>query len=386
MNKIKAAIIEDEIPAGRLLHKMLSGLRPDWNIVVLPGSIEGSVKWFQEHPHPDIIFLDIQLTDGISFTFIEQAQPESMIIFTTAYDEYAIRAFTVNSIDYLLKPINRERLAEAIEKFERLTARYGNTALSNPSNELLNLLKNISNPEKKYRTRFLISGDEKLYTLQVEDIAYFYSENKITFAVTKEGKEHIIDLSLDKLSEQLNPDIFFRTNRQTLVSKLDAIGGSTRIGHSDIFAAEACEFNRSFLHMHPTMAVVLNIDADHLDCYKDIDEIEETFGQFLHLLPDNGVAIGKGTDERVVRQLSRLNCRTITFGLTADCDVHPAALTEDDNGYYTFDLCVQGNILAHVKMGVPGRFNVENGLAALTAAWVLIIILYIYKYLLFQST
>lgn len=153
--------------------------------------------------------------------------------------------------------------------------------------------------------------------------------------------------------------------------KLDAIGGSTRIGHSDIFAAEACEFNRSFLHMHPTMAVVLNIDADHLDCYKDIDEIEETFGQFLHLLPDNGVAIGKGTDERVVRQLSRLNCRTITFGLTADCDVHPAALTEDDNGYYTFDLCAQGNILAHVKMGVPGRFNVENGLAALTAAWVL---------------
>ena len=139
--------------------------------------------------------------------------------------------------------------------------------------------------------------------------------------------------------------------------KLDAIGGSTRIGHSDIFAAEACEFNRSFLHMHPTMAVVLNIDADHLDCYKDIDEIEETFGQFLHLLPDNGVAIGKGTDERVVRQLSRLNCRTITFGLTADCDVHPAALTEDDNGYYTFDLCAQGNTLAHVKMGVPGLLN-----------------------------
>ena len=149
MNKIKAAIIEDEIPAGRLLHKMLSGLRPDWDIVVLPGSIEGSVKWFQEHPHPDIIFLDIQLTDGISFAFIEQAQPESMIIFTTAYDEYAIRAFTVNSIDYLLKPINRERLAEAIEKFERLTARYGNTTQSNPSNELLNLLKNITNPEKK---------------------------------------------------------------------------------------------------------------------------------------------------------------------------------------------------------------------------------------------
>ena len=122
MNKIKAAIIEDEIPAGRLLHKMLSGLRPDWNIVVLPGSIEGSVKWFQEHPHPDIIFLDIQLTDGISFTFIEQAQPESMIIFTTAYDEYAIKAFKVNSIDYLLKPIEESDLEAALCKFERNSA------------------------------------------------------------------------------------------------------------------------------------------------------------------------------------------------------------------------------------------------------------------------
>ena len=141
-----------------------------------------------------------------------------MIIFTTAYDEYAIRAFTVNSIDYLLKPINRERLAEAIEKFERLTARYGNTALSNPSNELLNLLKNISNPEKKYRTRFLISGDEKLYTLQVEDIAYFYSENKITFAVTQKGQEHIINLSLNKQMEQLASEQFFRANRQIIIS------------------------------------------------------------------------------------------------------------------------------------------------------------------------
>lgn len=217
MNKIKAAIIEDEIPAGRLLHKMLSDLRPEWEISVLPGSVEGSVKYLQKHPHPDLIFLDIQLTDGISFSFIEQARPDSMIIFTTAYDEYAIRAFAVNSIDYLLKPVSKERLAEAIGKFERLTSRYGNADKAGIQDSLLEILKNMTVTGKKFRTRFLISGEDKLYTLQVEDIAYFYSENKITFAVTKGGKEHIIDLSLDKLSEQLDPDLFFRTNRQTLV-------------------------------------------------------------------------------------------------------------------------------------------------------------------------
>ena len=193
MNKIRAAIIEDEIPAARLLNKMLTELRPEWEILVLPGNVEGAVKWYQDNPHPDILFLDIQLTDGVSFSFIEQANPESMIVFTTAYDEYAIRAFKANSIDYLLKPIDKERLGEALEKYE-------------------------TNPAKKYRTRFLISGEDKLFTLQVDDIAYFYSENKITFAVTNQNKEHIIDLSLDKLCEQLDPDRFFRTNRQTIVS------------------------------------------------------------------------------------------------------------------------------------------------------------------------
>ena len=150
--------------------------------------------------------------------------------------------------------------------------------------------------------------------------------------------------------------------------KLDAIGGSTRIGKGDAFLAEACEFNRSFLRLRPTMAVVLNIDADHLDCYRDIDEIEETFGQFLSLLPENGLAIGKGTDERVMRQLAKLPCRHESFGLTADCDWHPENLTEDDRGYASYDLSYHHEIVAHVTMGVPGDFNVENGLAALAAA------------------
>lgn len=150
--------------------------------------------------------------------------------------------------------------------------------------------------------------------------------------------------------------------------KLDAIGGSTRIGKGEAFLAEACEFRRSFLKMKPTMAVVLNIDADHLDCYKDIDEIEATFGEFLALLPQDGFAIGKGTDERIARLFKALHCPCETFGLAEECDWHPVNLTEDDRGYAAYDLCRKGEIVAHVKMGVPGDFNVENGLAAIAAA------------------
>ena len=120
--------------------------------------------------------------------------------------------------------------------------------------------------------------------------------------------------------------------------RLDAIGGSTRVGHSDLFVAEACEFNRSFLHMNPTVAVVLNIDADHLDCYRDIDEIEETFGRFLALLPENGIALGNGDDPRVRRQVEKLSCRKVFFGFGENNDWHPANLEEDDRGYASFDL------------------------------------------------
>ena len=117
MNNIQVAIIEDEKPAARLLEGMIKKLRPQWDIIKIPGSIESSVAWFASHPHPDIVFLDIQLSDWkFFFYFIEQACPTSLIIFTTAYDEYAVRAFTVNSIDYLLKPIRQERLEEAIQK------------------------------------------------------------------------------------------------------------------------------------------------------------------------------------------------------------------------------------------------------------------------------
>ena len=158
MNKIKAVIIEDEFPAARLLNRMIQKVRPEWEVTVLPGTIEGAVSWFKENPHPDIIFLDIQLNDGISFLFIEQAQPKSMIVFTTAYDEYAVRAFTVNSIDYLLKPIHEERLLDSICKFERLSP----SAPESQNYNIEQLLKSfMEKKEKQYRTRFLISRNKQ---------------------------------------------------------------------------------------------------------------------------------------------------------------------------------------------------------------------------------
>ena len=250
MNKITAVIIEDEIPAARRLNKIINEIRPEWQVTILPGSVEKSVEWFNKNPHPDIVFLDIQLTDGISFTFIEQARPESTIILTTAYDEYAIRAFAVNSIDYLLKPIDSVRLEEAIAKFEHLTTKY--LVQEQKTTDLIDILQNIANPCKKYRTRFLISGEDKLFTLQVEDIAYFYSENKITFAVTKQNREHIIDLSLDRLMEQLNPDIFFRSSRQTVIS----INAIERI--------ESYFLGKAILHVKPPFKDKIIVSRDKI--------------------------------------------------------------------------------------------------------------------------
>ena len=151
---------------------------------------------------------------------------------------------------------------------------------------------------------------------------------------------------------------------------LDFIGGSTRIGHGDTFLAEACEFNRSFLHLRPTLAVVLNIDADHLDCYGDIEHIQEAFGQFLGLLPEDGCALGNGDDFRVRELLQALSCEKRTFGLGEGCDYQPGGLSFDELGRGSFTLLYHGEKLGQVKLTVPGEFQVMNALAALSAAHV----------------
>ena len=152
--------------------------------------------------------------------------------------------------------------------------------------------------------------------------------------------------------------------------RLDALGGGSRIGGKDVFVAEACEFHGSFLEMHPTVAVVLNIDADHLDYYQDIDHIQVAFGQFLSLVPPSGTALGWGEDARIQALFETLNCETRTFGMNETNDYYPAHLTYNDTGCPRYDVMYRGEKLCHVELQVAGSFNVINSLAAFAAAHV----------------
>ena len=205
-------IIEDEDYNVKLLEGMLQKIRPEWNVVQVFDSVKSTVEYFKNNAQPNLIFMDIQLADGISFSIFDQVEITCPIIFTTAYDEYAIQAFKVVSVDYLLKPLKDSDLERAIVKFETLEYTL-------QSNEVYKeLLDVIRTGEKKYRTRFLIQGHSTYTSLDVSDIAYFYSESKITFAVTFAQKEHIINFSLEQLEDELSKDDFFRLNRKYIAN------------------------------------------------------------------------------------------------------------------------------------------------------------------------
>lgn len=213
---MKYLIIEDEGPAQRLMEGLLKELRPEWEAAACLDSVEGAVKWLNNHPHPEVIFMDIQLSDGLSFNILEQVDIEGMIIFTTAYDEYAVRAFRVNSIDYLLKPIKKSELAEAVEKCEQYIGKLLHSR-KKPIDAVA-LANAIKEATPKYRSRFLISVGEMFFPLPLTKVAYIYSRFRITSAVNFEGKRHVIDFTLDQLEEELDPEMFFRVNRQFIIN------------------------------------------------------------------------------------------------------------------------------------------------------------------------
>ncbi|HEY4539541.1 MAG TPA: LytTR family DNA-binding domain-containing protein [Faecalibacter sp.] len=207
---MKIIIIEDEKPAARLLQRRIEKLGLEVSKSL--HSIEESVEWLSNNPQPDLIFLDIQLSDGLSFEIFDQVEINSAIIFTTAYDEYVLKAFKLNSVDYLLKPVDEEELAFAIEKFEKQREIKVN----------FSQLRNLFDQNKSYKERFTTKVGTSIKMINTEDVECFYSENKATHVYTKEGKNYLLDYTLDKLEEIIHPKYFYRINRGQII-RIDAI-------------------------------------------------------------------------------------------------------------------------------------------------------------------
>jgi len=209
-------IIEDEKPAARRLHRMLAELNID--VQQMLHSVEESLNWLQNNPHPDLIFLDIQLSDGLSFEIFEEVDVKSAIIFTTAFDEYALKAFKLNSIDYLLKPIDDEELAVAVQQFKEQQPKQSDVQVN-----LDDIRKLLINPvDRKFKKRISIKVGQHIKIINIEDVACFYSENKSTYIHTTENRNHLLDNSLENWQEQLDPEQFFRVNR-TFIIHINAI-------------------------------------------------------------------------------------------------------------------------------------------------------------------
>lgn len=209
-------IVEDEKPAARRLHRMLAELNID--VQQMLHSVEESLNWLQNNPHPDLIFLDIQLSDGLSFEIFEEVDVKSAIIFTTAFDEYALKAFKLNSIDYLLKPIDDEELAVAVQQFKEQQPKQSDVQVN-----LDDIRKLLVNPvDRKFKKRISIKVGQHIKIINIEDVACFYSENKSTYIHTTENRNHLLDNSLENWQEQLDPEQFFRVNR-TFIIHINAI-------------------------------------------------------------------------------------------------------------------------------------------------------------------
>ena len=208
-------IIEDEKPAAQHLTTLLR--RYDDNLTVLNqlDTVKKAVRWLTEQPAPDLIFMDIQLADGLSFTIFEQVTVPAPVIFTTAYDQYAIQAFKVNSVDYLLKPIDLDELSAAMQKFEKW--HYSAAPATMVTTTMSQIQQAIGMLTTQYKSRFVVKVGEHIKAIPVEDILYFLSQEKMTYAQTQEGRRYIIDYSLDQVESLVDPQVFFRISRQWMV-------------------------------------------------------------------------------------------------------------------------------------------------------------------------
>jgi DNA-binding LytR/AlgR family response regulator len=247
---MKAIIIEDEELAAKRLKTLVAECDPSIEIIATLESISDSVTWFRKNPMPDLVFLDIHLEDGLSFAIFDEVKVNVPIIFTTAFDEYAIKAFKLKSVDYLLKPITKEELSKAIEKFKEW--QYDKKPLVD-LNELMQLIAPSKTP---YRDRYSVTVGDKLRTIEVKDMAYIYSSNCITFVVMNDKHQYSLDQSIDKICAELDPKAFFRVNRQYLIH------------NKSIVNVHVYPKSRLKLELNPTVNEMVFVSLDKVSEFK----------------------------------------------------------------------------------------------------------------------
>lgn len=209
---MEAVIIEDEYVAAENLKRLLQSVDDSIEVIAVLQSVEESVEWFTDNVPPDVVFIDIHLADGDAFLIFDKVEIRCPLIFTTSYDEYALKAFEVNSIDYLLKPIGKKDLEKALNKLRFFTFRNNNDEL------VSQIVQSINESKTSYKKHFLIPYRDKLIPISADEIAYIHSEYKMANIICFDGRQLSVDTSLDELSRQLDPAVFFRANRQYIVS------------------------------------------------------------------------------------------------------------------------------------------------------------------------
>lgn len=219
---MKILIVEDEELAVKKITKTLAEVDNSAEIVGVTDSIKATINWLEDNPSPDLILMDIELSDGQSFEIFGRVEMKSPVIFTTSYDEYALKAFKVNSIDYLLKPIQKEDLQSALKKYHQLKEQYkdGNGGAISSTMNMDMLVKELRQKlqSKEYRKRFLVKHAQKLVSIEIEEIAYFFSDGRLNFFKTYDNRKFVVDYTMDELEEMLDPDKFFRISRSFYIS------------------------------------------------------------------------------------------------------------------------------------------------------------------------
>jgi DNA-binding LytR/AlgR family response regulator len=254
---MKILIVEDEDLAVKKLQKTLAAVDQSAMVVGVAESIRSTVDWLKSNPTPDLILMDIELADGQSFEIFNLFEVQSPVIFTTSYDEFALKAFKVNSVDYLLKPIQKDELEAALNKLQKLRG------VEKQELNLDNLIKELQQKlqPKEFRKRFLVKNGQKLVSIEVDDIAYFFSDGRLNFFKTKDNKKFVVDYTMDELDEMLNPEEFFRISRSFYVSieSIDKI--------DDYFG------NRLILQLHPS------VDKEALVSREKVSDFKKWMGK-----------------------------------------------------------------------------------------------------------